>query len=206
MFLSGRKYLTKKEFVIVGSEKNMKTKVVLVIISMLLSMLVVVGMTTGEQEELVPNTEVGAKITIETNKLHYAIGETVGITYTNVGDAVAGFVIGTARSVIPWIIEAETEEILFLTDPTLCHPYVMMYGILEPSDSFTVKWDQQYYGYYGDTFTPSEQVPEGLYFVELGYWEVIGEYDPPYMVPGGPPDHYAISKFSISGIFSHTKI
>lgn len=188
----------------VGSERNMQMKLVLVITSMLLSMIVVVGMTAGEQNESVLNTDVGAKITIETNKLNYNIGETVGITYTNVGDAVAGFIVGTARPVIPWIIEVKTGNVLYLTDPTLCHPCVMMYGVLEPSDSFTMEWDQQYYGYYGDTFTPSEQVPEGRYYVELGYWEVIGEYDPPYMVPGGPPDHFARAKFLIQAKVSIT--
>ena len=189
----------------------MKTKAVFIMIILLLSMFVTVGLTTGKQKELKPEiTDVkpyinlGPRIRIRTNKLHYTFGETVEITYTNIGGAVAGFVIGTARPVIPWIIEAETGEVLFLTDPTLSHPCVMMYGVLEPGDSFTMEWDQQYYGYYGDTFTPSEQVPGGRYYAELGYWEVIGEYDPPYMVPGGPPDHFARAKFLIQAKVSIT--
>jgi hypothetical protein len=133
--------------------------------------------------------------------LRYKIGETVYIIYKNVGSEVAGFVIGTARPVIPCIIEVKTGGKLFLTDPMQCHPCVMMYGVLEPGDSFTMKWDQQYYGYYGDTFTPSEQVPAGKYYIELGYWKVTGNYNPPYMVPGGPPE-----KFEKSEIFDITPL
>ena len=171
-------------------------------------MLVAVGTTIGANDkpnkisDSVVDSKEESKITIDTNKLHYGIGETVEITYTNFGNSVAGFVIGTARPVIPWIIEVKTGKVLYLTDPSLCYPCVMMYGVLEPGDSLILEWDQQCYGYEGDNddqFTPSEQVREGEYYIELGYWMVTGKYNPPYMVPGGPPDHYVKSKiFSIS--------
>ena len=180
----------------------MKMKIVLTVVVVL--MLTAVWATAGVNDKIfdtVFGSELESKITIDTNKLHYGISETVEITYTNVGKAVAGSVIGTARPVIPQMIEVTTGKILYLTDPTLCYPCVMMYGVLEPGDSLILYWDQQYYGYYGDTFIPSEQVPEGGYYVELGYWKVVGDYLPPYYVPGGPPDRYARSEtFTISDI------
>ena len=180
----------------------LKIKTLIVTIIILLTLFASVGITAGSQGNSIINNEAKPEIIIRTNKLCYKPGETVTITYANVGDAVAGFVIGTARPVIPWIIEIETDEALYLTDPTLCHPYVMMYGVLEPGERFVVEWDQQYYGYYGDTFYPSEQAPEGIYIVELGYWEVTGEYYPPFMVPGGPPDLFTRTRFFIDGAFS----
>jgi len=185
----------------------MKTKVMLIAILILLSMPVTVGIITAEQKELKSEISLEAyiesepRIMIRTNELHYDIGENVEITYTNVGGAVAGFVVGTARPVIPRIIEADTGNVLFLTDPNDCHPCVMLFGVLEPGDSLTMEWDQQYYGYYGDTFTPSEQVPEGQYYVEIGYWKVTGKYILPCFVPGGPPDHFTRSRiFTICDI------
>lgn len=190
-----------------------KSKAVIVTIAMLFSIFTAACITTGMQEESMSKMSVNfivklePEITIDTNKLHYEVGETVKVIYTNVGDAVAGFVVGTARPVIPCIIECKTGMELLLTDPSQCYPCVMMYGVLEPGDSLTLEWDQQYYGYYGDSFTPSEQVPEGRYYIELGYWEVTGKYIPPYMVPGGPPDHFERSKiFNIGKGWSESDI
>ena len=119
----------------------MKTKVVLIAILILLSMPVAVGIITAEQKELKSEISLEAyiesepRIMIRTNKLHYDIGENVEITYTNVGGAVAGFVVGTARPVIPRIIEADTGNVLFLTDPNDCHPCVMMYGVFSDDNA-----------------------------------------------------------------------
>jgi hypothetical protein len=184
----------------------MNKKTLIAVILMLLIMPATVAMTPDLKKESVSINLTSyaicePRITIKTNKLQYDFGEIVKITYKNEGSAVAGFIIGTARPVIPWIIEVATGDPLLLTDPDACYPCVMMYGVLEPGGSLIVEWDQQYYGYHDDYFTPSEQVPEGEYYVELGYWKVIGGYDPPYMVPGGPPDKWARSEiFTISEI------
>ena len=176
----------------------MKKKILIVAMMMLLSMIAAVGITTGEQEITEPYEDLlNPEIRIRTNKLHYAIGETVEITYTNVGNAAAGFVIGVARPVIPWITEGETGQLLLLIDPWEAYPRVVLFHVLEPGDSLTVEWDQQYFGYYLEPFIPSKQAPEGLYNIELEYWEVIGEYDLPYAVPFGSPYYYARTRFII---------
>ena len=185
----------------------MKRKLLIGTILVLIAMLMAVGITSGFQRILISPIQHEAiailepEITIETNELQYDIGEIVEITYTNVGNAVAGFVIGISRPVMPWIIDASSEDVLFLTDPSHSHTCVMMYDVLEPGESLIIEWDQQYFGYYDDTFTPSEQVPEGQYYIELGYWKVTGAYNPPYMVPGGPPEYFTTSEiFSIEDI------
>ena len=176
----------------------MKNKVVLVAIIMLLSMIGAVGITTGEQE--ITNSYddlLKPKIVIRTDSSLYEIGETVEITYTNFGNSAAGFVIGVATPVIPRIIEGETGRVLFLVDPGEAYPRVLLFHVLEPGDSLTLKWDQQYYGYWGETFYPSEQAHKGQYTIELEYWEVIGEYELPYTVPFGEPYYYARTSFII---------
>ena len=65
----------------------MKSKAVIVAITMLLSIFVTAGMTTAVQEESTSKTSVDfhaasePEITIKTNKLHYKVGETVKITF-----------------------------------------------------------------------------------------------------------------------------
>jgi len=181
----------------------MKGKTLLVMLLFLMPLIIFGGVTTGYQQNLVTSSCTGPFLAIHTDQFFYQSGEPMVITYTNIGDGVAGFVIGTARPVIPWIIQVSTGKPLYLTDPLLCYPAVMMYGVLEPGEQFMVEWDQQYYGYSDATFTPSEQVPPGLYFIEQGYWEVTEEYDTPYMVPGGPPDRFAKTGFFICGFRSH---
>lgn len=158
------------------------------------------GMTSNTEISIDVSNILRPTVRVRTDSFVYDIGEPVQITYTNTGDVTVGFVIGIARPTIPWIIQVSTGRPLLLTDPLLCYPCVMMYGILEPDESLTVIWDQQYFGYINDPFTPSEQVPEGRYVVEFGYWEVTGYYDPPYYVPGGPPEHYARARFAIQDI------
>lgn len=180
----------------------MKIKVLIVLL-ILFSMHVTVGMTIDDQKESKSSNNINnnvisfSEIITSTDKLYYDMDETVKITYLNTGKTVVGFVIGIARPVIPLIVEIETGRILFLTDPSLCYPYVMIYDVLEPGESLIIEWNQQHYGYDGDTFNSSEQAHPGHYYVELGYWEVIGYYDPPYQVPGGPPEY-----FSVSNIFT----
>lgn len=183
----------------------MKTKVVIMTLIMFLSLFAIVGTTTGRYKLPAPEQiiddiiEFEPMIIVSTNKLQYDVGEIVEITYTNSGNALAGFVVGTSRPTIPWIIEVDTENVLLLSDPNDCYTCMMLYGVLEPGESFIINWDQQYFGYYDDPFSPSEQVPDGQYFVEIGYWKVTGPYYIPTYVPGGPPDHFAISEIFTIG-------
>ena len=180
----------------------MKNKVIIIAILILISIILTAGMTTGMYKKTLPEKvdfyfEMEPEVIITTNKEIYDVGENVEITYTNIGNTIAGFVIGTSRPTIPYIIQENTENILFLSDPNDSYTCMMLYNVLLPDESFTMSWDQQYFGYYGDTFSPSEEVPCGDYYIELGYWEVTGLYHVPTHVPGGPPDH-----FSTSNIFT----
>jgi len=178
----------------------MKVKIITISIMLMLLIIIFSGMTIGTNEQLnleknqVDYANEEPYISILTDKENYTLGETVIINYKNIGKSVAGFIIGTSRPTIPGIIDSKTGRRLFLTDPSLCYPCVMMYDVLEPAENLEIEWNQQYYGYDYRTFNTSEQVHSGYYYIELEYWKVIGYYNPPYMVPGGPPDKIAISK------------
>jgi hypothetical protein len=184
----------------------MKNKFLILSIILIFLIINTSSISIGRFEELkhdinpIFNTNEEPLIIINTDKDIYIFGESVKIKYSNIGKTVAGFIIGTARPTIPKIIDSKTGQVILLTNPTLCYPCIMIYGVLEPGKNFTIEWNQQYFGYIFESFNLSEQIHSGYYIAELEYWKVIDEYNPPYSVPGGPPD-----KIAISNVFKITK-